>query len=130
MVAGSRQLLGPQGDSGKAFKQCSRFIEAVSRCKREILEDIASGQVPCEVKDFAQLHDFVDANEYGGACEQLPETEAGLSEFFDFWNRVMDEVDVWMKSKGHRCSCHPVATSAGVMHHIDCTLRPPSKNLS
>ena len=38
---------------------------AVERGKSEIREDIASGKVPGAVRRFSQLHDFVDANEYG-----------------------------------------------------------------
>ena len=38
---------------------------AIERSKAEILEDIASGVVPDTVSSFSELHDYVDANEYG-----------------------------------------------------------------
>lgn len=43
--------------------------KAITRGKEEILEDVRSGRVPSHVKTFGELHDFVDANEYGGLCE-------------------------------------------------------------
>ena len=39
---------------------------AIEQGKCEILEDITHGMVPGAVCSFADLHDFVDANEYGG----------------------------------------------------------------
>ncbi|KKL21277.1 hypothetical protein LCGC14_2447050 [marine sediment metagenome] len=42
--------------------------DAVERGKSEILADISTGLVPAKVRDFSHLHDFVDANEYGGRC--------------------------------------------------------------
>jgi len=42
----------------------------IERSKAEILEDIASGVVPDTVSSFSELHDYVDANEYGGLCAE------------------------------------------------------------
>ena len=64
--------------------------EAVARSKREIIADIASGRVPATVKTFSELHDYVDANEYGGLCDEssplskLPPT---------YKNRRVDQCD-------------------------------------
>ena len=41
----------------------------VARMKSEILADIAAGTVPASVSTFSELHDYVDANEYGGFCD-------------------------------------------------------------
>ncbi len=74
----------------------------VDRCKREINADIAAGRVPATVKTFSKLHDYVDANEYGGACEQ--DADCAFHSFADsdeataFWNRVQNEVDRWLKA--------------------------------
>jgi hypothetical protein len=38
--------------------------EFVEQAKTEILEDIIAGIVPATVTTFAELHDYVDANEY------------------------------------------------------------------
>ena len=60
----------------------------VARAKREILSDIADGTVPASVTTYSQLHDYVDANGYGGAFEGSVEDID-----IDFWNAVQDEVD-------------------------------------
>jgi hypothetical protein len=74
--------------------------EAVERCKREIREDIASGRVPASVRNFSELHDHVDANEYGGACEgDWPDgSDAQRDAVFTFWDRVQADVDAWLKA--------------------------------
>lgn len=41
----------------------------IQRMKSEILADIAAGLVPASVASFSELHDYVDANEYGGFCD-------------------------------------------------------------
>lgn len=41
----------------------------IQRGKLEIMEDVEERRVPLEVDSFARLHDFVDANEYCGFCE-------------------------------------------------------------
>src|SRR4051812_44680105 len=40
---------------------------ATIRAIDEVKEDIKSGLVPEKVSSFAELHDYVDANGYGGA---------------------------------------------------------------
>ncbi len=76
----------------------------VERCKREIRRDIARGTVPATVRTFAELHDYVDANEYGGACETDEDglgwwdgDEAQRAAAMTFWNRVQDAVDAWIR---------------------------------
>ena len=44
------------------------LAQLVTRVKLEVLEDMVSGRVPVDVTTFAALHDYVDANEYGGLC--------------------------------------------------------------
>jgi hypothetical protein len=41
------------------------------------------------------LHDYVDANGYGGAFEHDFDNEET-----DFWNAVQDAVDAWIKAGG------------------------------
>ncbi len=67
----------------------------VERAKMEILADVADGTVPVTVKAFSELHDYVDANGYGGAFD-IP----FLNESVDFWNKVQDAVHEWIKSGG------------------------------
>jgi hypothetical protein len=43
--------------------------EVVQSMRHEVLVDIALGRVPDSVRSFSKLHDYVDANGYGGFCE-------------------------------------------------------------
>jgi hypothetical protein len=86
---------------------------AIERSKLEILQDIASGVVPGTVSSFSELHDYVDANEYGGLCAEgtwfcLPdnadtvtiEANGGmylLQHHIDQANGVQNAVDAWLK---------------------------------
>lgn len=56
---------------GLTVDQRSFILRAISRAKREILDDMDSGRVPRDVQTFADLHDHVDANEYGGLCGDM-----------------------------------------------------------
>lgn len=79
-----------------AKNQVTKFkpnLEAtVARMKSEILYDMAVGRVPRTVKSFSELHDHVDANEYGGFCEDGYE----MSEGCEFENAAQDTVHVWL----------------------------------
>lgn len=68
--------------------------DAVERAKREILEDIVSMRVPSNIASFSELHDFVDANEYGGLCDP----DAYGDESTDFVIDVQDAVDAWIRA--------------------------------
>src|SRR5262245_10541187 len=74
------------------------FCCAMERARREILEDVLSGRVPFDVGSFAQLHDHVDANEYGWGFDQpIPlEDERVLR----FCNLVQEKLDQWIASGG------------------------------
>lgn len=67
--------------------------QAVERSKSEILGDVAEGIVPVTCASYSELHDYVDANGYGGAFEHDFENEET-----DFWNAVQDAVDAWIKN--------------------------------
>jgi hypothetical protein len=68
---------------------------AIERGRLEIMADMAAGIVPRTVRSFAALHDYVDANEYGGLCDfpLLPAADAEL---------VQSALDAWLR--GPRCS--------------------------
>ena len=70
----------------------------LDRMKAEILSDIANGTVPATVATFAELHDYVDANEYGGACEEDGPFGGFSVEQCDFWNECQNAVDAWLKA--------------------------------
>jgi hypothetical protein len=67
----------------------------VERAKAEVLADVAAGTVPSTCASFSELHDYTDANGYGGAFER-PFDNAET----DFWNAVQDAVDAWIKQGG------------------------------
>ena len=87
----------------------SPSIEAtVAQMKREILLDIQNGDVPTTVQTFGDLHDFIDANCYGGFCDDsyadfLIAFFGGRDEFegmpqamLDFMNACQDQVNDWL----------------------------------
>ncbi len=78
--------------------------QVVERAKTEILADVASGIVPSTCASFSELHDYVDANGYGGAFERPFDNNET-----DFWNAVQDTVDRWIKQGGLK----PLLTCGG-----------------
>jgi hypothetical protein len=67
--------------------------ERIARAKREVLADVAAGVVPATVQTFSELHDYVDANGYGGAFEdKAPGTDSKI------WNALQDAIDAWIRS--------------------------------
>ncbi len=78
--------------------------KAIERAKREILADVADGTVPATCASFGELHDYVDANGYGGAFEDgnfsiCADDDSNIAECHanvDFWNDVQDAVDAWI----------------------------------
>ena len=71
--------------------------QVVERAKGEILADVASGTVPSTCASFSELHDYTDANGYGGAFERPFDNNET-----DFWNAVQTAVDRWIKQGGLR----------------------------
>jgi hypothetical protein len=67
----------------------------VERAKAEILADVASGTVPSTCASFSELHDYTDANGYGGAFERPFDNNET-----EFWNAVQDAVDRWISQGG------------------------------
>ena len=84
--------------SGAVAKLAASVYSAyphVERMKREILADVRKGVVPVTCKSFSELHDYVDANCYGGFCEEgFDETKV------DAVNAAQNAVDLWIKAGG------------------------------
>lgn len=91
--------------------QPPEYQAVIDRMMTEVLADIKSGQVPATVASFSQLHDHVDANEYGGACEpdaefpygEPPDADGPRDEKYvetvcAFWNRCQTAIDDWIKA--------------------------------
>ncbi len=82
--------------------------EAIKRAKQEILADVADGTVPASCASFGELHDYVDANGYGGAfddgnfvlCADDDSNLVDCQANCDFWNDVQDEVNRWIHNGG------------------------------
>lgn len=78
--------------------------QAAIRAKTEILADIEAGTVPATVASFSELHDYVDANGYGGAfedaviCADDDSNIVDVQANVDFWNEVQNAVDAWIKA--------------------------------
>lgn len=82
--------------------------ETIDRMKHEILADMNDGKVPRTVKSFAELHDYVDANEYGGFCDEAFSNgminwfggrgkDDGLPEGYSkYINDAQNAIDAWL----------------------------------
>jgi hypothetical protein len=89
--------------------------QLADRIKLEIMEDVCSGIIPVSMERFSDLHDYVDANCYGGTEALLdklddaaPATDEGhraaLDSMCDLMNEAMEFVDVWIKAGGIECA--------------------------
>lgn len=75
--------------------------KTIMRMKYEILQDISDGKIPADIMHFRDLHDYVDANEYGGfflddannVIHSLPADQR-----CDVINHCQDVIDFWLKS--------------------------------
>lgn len=84
----------------------------VAVMKEQIQHDVISGVVPADVGSFGNLHDYVDANCYGGFCDdhvadRLIEHFGGRDEhegmpqgMLDYLNAAQEEIDAWIKAGG------------------------------
>ena len=69
----------------------------VARMKGEIKDDMASGLIPRRTRSFSKLHDYVDANEYGGLCADDCPLDAGSDADCDLINAAQAEIDLWLR---------------------------------
>jgi len=86
--------------------------ESIKTMKQEIIEDVKSGRVPADCPSFSALHDYVDANCYGGLCEDdvmqallghyggRDENEGMPDELMDYLNEAQNTIDRWIKEGG------------------------------
>lgn len=88
------------------------LAETIKRMKEEITHDSLAGQVPANCTSFGELHDYVDANEYGGLClgsvlDPLiqhfggRDSDEGMPDgLMSYMNQAQDAVHTWLKSGG------------------------------
>jgi hypothetical protein len=86
-----RPVRNPRADDFSA----DELRAVVERAKKDVLAHVAAGIVPRTCASFSELHDYVDANGYGGAFERPFDNNET-----DFWNAVQDAVDRWIKQGG------------------------------
>jgi len=70
-----------------------QLSERLERAKVEVLADVAAGVVSVAVASFSQLHDYVDANGYGGAFEDNAPDPTD-----EVWDALQCAIDGWIKS--------------------------------
>ena len=70
--------------------------ERIALAKLEIRSDVARGIVPPDVAGFSDLHDYVDANYYGGLIDDYDAVSTEEA------NAVQDALDKWLADGGLR----------------------------
>ena len=87
--------------------------QVVERAKSEVLADVNAGTVPRTCASFSELHDYTDANGYGGAFERPFDNNET-----DFWNAVQTAVDGWIKQGGLK-ACLTDAEARRIVDEIE-----------
>lgn len=70
----------------------------------QINVDLKAGIVPSTVRTFAELHDYVDANEYAINVLEAAEVEhdPASQDQADMFNEAFEIVSVWLNRRYHR----------------------------
>ena len=97
------QTVFPEQIDGKPVRA------AIARAKKEILKDIAEQRVPATVSSFSDLHDYVDANTYGGLCDEnfwggVGGEDEDVDVAFLAENYVQNALDEWIRSPGFQAT--------------------------
>jgi len=103
--------------------------QTVKRMKREILVDIAAGTLPVSISSFSHLHDYVDANCYGGFCENRitdrliayfgggDKNEGMPDGMLSYINEAQGAIDAWIKA-GLTADELPAAVTSDLVHRL------------
>lgn len=86
-----------------------KVLDLAEKIKSEIIEDVLAETIPENIASYSALHDYVDANCYGGteamleamdnAGDQTEESHvANLNAICDIMNEAHNIVDAWIKS--------------------------------
>jgi len=70
----------------------TEFDLRFERAKKEIEEDIKTKLVPSTIDRFEDLHDYVDANYYGGLFDE----DYKISENYEFENKLQTALNEWL----------------------------------
>ncbi len=78
--------------------------DAIELGKRQIQFEIAIGRIPPTAIEFSELHNYVDANEFGGLCDDNRldalvdrDTNEGSEVFCEIANQVQAALDEWLR---------------------------------
>lgn len=84
----------------------------IEQMKAEIMDDVRADIVPANVASFGDLHDFADANCYGGFCDEFAcnalityfggrdENEGMPDALMAYINDAQEGIDAWIKQGG------------------------------
>ncbi len=71
-----------------------RIEQAIAQATNEIVRDVQNGEIPKTILGFSDLHDYCDANEYGGLTDKFGDMSTEDAA------KVQDAVDDWIKRGG------------------------------
>jgi len=76
----------------------------ITQARSEIVDDMIEGIVPASVRDFSTLHSHVDANEYGGLCDETVRATFPAADDVPSWavacNHIQQSVHGWLAEGG------------------------------
>jgi hypothetical protein len=82
-----------KGVTAMTSNAATDITAAIEDCKREILRDMTGDRIAAPVTSFADLHDHVDANEYGGFADPARRADWSTSDLI----AVQDAIDAWLR---------------------------------
>lgn len=71
------------------------FAEIAEVISAEIRDDVQAGRVPTTISSFGELDDYVDANIYGGLCDDASNADVSNEDCA----RIQAVVDVWLQAE-------------------------------
>ena len=77
----------PESEIVNSYLYKKMLPQAIELMKREILEDVATGRVKLPITCYGDLHDHVDANCYGGFCD---DSTPQLDYVFGTWDESIN----------------------------------------
>jgi len=87
-------------DAAKPLFYADELEPRVAQTMKEIMDDVASGQVPHDIDSFDRLHEYVDANTYGDLCgPDCPVDSPHWDDWVDLANALQAAVNVWLATK-------------------------------
>lgn len=100
-----RKKTAPARKSSGPRATHQEWVFFLNTIRSQILQDMADGTVPTDVRDFASLHDYTDANFYGhheGKNDWIISVPTwrrrGLDWTTDMFNRAYDAIDEWLQN--------------------------------